>query len=216
MNKLLFPCALGILTSCAPLRTSPHDEKHQWELKLHEVQTHLDDIKHHVACFQTELEILDGRIKFYENALTSLKQQDIEKQQIKIEQISQELLALEKKWSKLAKGQEEEKEDLHRLISHANDTKTALLQFKGKMQEFEQDLIAQDRRFEELGKIKGSIDLIAKSLKLPSLKTHKVRAGDTLEKIASAYHTKVDLIKKYNDLNTDLIVVGQELRIPSQ
>ena len=110
--RIFFASAiLGALSSCAPLRTSPHDEKHQWELKLHEVQTNLDDLRHDVSCFQTELQILDGRIKYYENAIASLKQQDIEKQQIKIEQITQDLSALEKKWTALSKGHEDEKEN---------------------------------------------------------------------------------------------------------
>ncbi len=211
--KFIFLLPLFFM-SCAPLRNSPHDEKHQWELKLHEVQTNLDDLKHDINCFQTELQILDGRIKYYENALATLKQQDIEKQQTKLEQIAQELHHLEKKWSSLEKVQEGEKGDLNQLSSHANETTAALIQFKSRIQELEQEIIAQNRRFEELAKVKGSIESLAKSLKVASFKAYKVRPGETLEKIAAAHHTKVDRIKKLNDLSGDLIVVGQELKIP--
>src|SRR3989344_6054935 len=98
MKRACLPLFLLVLAGCSPLRTSPHDEHHQWELTVHEVQTNLDDLRHDINCFQTELQILDGRIKYFENALTALKQQDLEKQQVKIDQISHQLHLLEKKW----------------------------------------------------------------------------------------------------------------------
>ncbi len=42
---------------------------------------------------------------------------------------------------------------------------------------------------------------------------HEVVAGDTLGKIARKYKTTVDLIKKSNGLKSDVIRVGQKLRI---
>jgi len=206
---------LFFFASCSPLRTSFNDEKHQWELKLHEVLTNLDDLKHDINCFQTEIQILDGRIKYYENALASLKQQDIEKQQVKIEQIVRDLNALEKKWSSYEKSQDGTKGDMQQLASHANETTTALSQFKNRIQELEQDILSQNRRFEDLAKLKGNLESIAKSIK-PAYKIYKVRPGDSLKKIASAHHTKVDRIKKLNDLEQDLIVVDQELKIPNE
>jgi LysM repeat protein len=209
-NSWIVVIAPWLLTSCAPLRNSPHDEKHQWELKLHEVQTNLDDLKHDINCFQTEIQILDGRIKYYENALTALKQQDS-----KIEQMGRELHLLKQQLCGLEKVREGEKGDLGQLSIHANETGAALAQFKTRIQELEQGIVTQNRRFEELAKVKGNIDAIAKSLKIAPFKLHKVKLGETLEKIATAHHTKVDRIKKLNELNNDLIVVGQELKIPT-
>ena len=214
-NFWKFFCAGPLfLASCSPLRTSPHDEKHQWELKLHEVQTNLDDLQHDFNCFQTELQILDGRIKYYENALANLKQQEIANQHSKIEQIAHELSLLSKKWTVLEKGREEDKASANKLASHANETTMALVQFKQRMQELEQGILAQNKRFEDLAKVKESIDAIAKSFKQTPSKIHKVLPGETLEKIASVHRTKVERIKKLNDLTTDLIVIDQELKIP--
>jgi LysM repeat protein len=213
MKNRILVCGLLFLASCSPLRNSPHDEKHQWELKLHEVQTNLDDLKHDINCFQTEIQILDGRIKYYENALATLKQQDIQKQQEKLEQIAADLALLEKKWSTHDKSNQGAKGDLLQLASHANETTTSLSQFKSRIQELEQEVVSQNRRFDELAKLKGTIEILAKSLKAP-YKIYKVRPGDSLEKIASAHHTKVEKIKKLNELDKDLIVVDQELKIP--
>jgi LysM repeat protein len=194
---------LGILwfSSCSPLRSSPNDEKHQLELTLHEVQTSLDDIKHDINCFQTELQILDGRIKYFENALASLKQQDLEKQQFKIDQISQSIQSLEKKWTAFEKEHQAEAKDLQSLTSHADETVAALTQFKERIGELEQELFSQNRKFNELAK---------KPL------IYKVKPGDSLEKIAKAHKTAVEKIKKLNHLDQDLIVVGQELKIPAE
>lgn len=205
---------LGLGTACSPLRSSSSDEKHQLELTLHEVQTNLDDIRHDVNCYQTEIQILDARIKHYENALASLKQQDLEKQQAKIDLLMQQLHSLEKKWASLEKTQSRDTQELERLLSHANETAAALSQFKSRIQEIENDIVSQNRRFDELGKFKGNLDSIAKGLQGDRIKVYKVRSGDSLEKIARDHKTSVERIKKSNQLDCDLIVVGQELKIP--
>ncbi len=210
---------LWTASSCSPLRSSPLDERHQWELTLHEVQTNLDDLRHDINCFQTEIQILDGRIKYYENALASLKQQDLEKHQVKIDQLAQQIHALEKKWTSLDKNREGDAGEIQQLLSHANETTAALSQFKDRIQELEQDILSQNRRFDEIAKLRGNIETIAKGIRNSadiSYKVYKVKPGDSLEKIAKAHKTAVERIKKANGLEQDLIVVGQELKIPNE
>ena len=216
MYKLSIPVACLLLAACSPLKTSPHDEKHQLELTLHEVQTNLDDLRHDVNCYQTEIQILDGRIKYYETALASLKQQDLEKQQVKIEQLLHQVQALEKRWSSLEKTQENKSHELERLLSYANESTAALSQFKDRIQELEEHILSQNRRFEELAKLKGHIETLVKGSRAESFKVYKVRSGDSLEKIARFHKTSVEQIKKINGLDQDLIVVGQELKIPTE
>ncbi len=216
--KLPVLCGLlALAVACSPLKSSPRDEKHQLELTLHALQTNLDDVHHDLNCFQTELQILDGRIKYYENAITGLKQQDIEKQQSKIEQIAQQISALEKKYSSFERTHENGVQDLQQLTAHANETTAALTQYKSRIAELEQEIQLQNRRFEEIAKLKGHFEGLSKQLSKSApidSKIYKVRPGDTLEKIARLHKISVERIKKANDLNQDLIVVGQELVIP--
>lgn len=43
--------------------------------------------------------------------------------------------------------------------------------------------------------------------------THIVKSGETLEKIADKYHVTIDEVKKWNDLKSSKIMVGQKLKI---
>lgn len=214
MKRSYFVLAALACASCSPLKSSPREEKHQLELTLRGLQTNLDDQRHDLNCFQTELQILDGRIKYYENALATLKQHELESQQAKLEQVQQQFQALEAKLTNFADLQASELKDLRQLLDHANETTAALTQFKEWMHELEGELHQQNKRFDEVAKLKAQFDTIAKQFPLAEVKIHKVRPGDSLEKIARLYKTSVESIKKENNLDQDLIVVGQQLRIP--
>jgi LysM repeat protein len=49
----------------------------------------------------------------------------------------------------------------------------------------------------------------------PTYRTYKVKSGDSLSTIAAKYHTTVSRIKKANGLRSDLIRIGQVLKIPT-
>lgn len=213
MNRFLLIASI-FLSACAPLRTVPQDEKHQWELKVHELGARQEDLRHDINAFQTQLQILDSRIKYHENALSTLKQKDLEYQQKKLSEIASELKGLKDKWEKTHQGGEKSQELYQKLSFHANETTQALTQFRARLQELEEMLITQTRRFDEVAKIKKGVEELAKNFKV-SYKTYRVRPGDSLEKIATLHKTKVDHIKALNALEKDLIVVGQELKIPT-
>lgn len=189
------------------------------ELTVHEIQTNLDDLRHDVHCFQTELSIVDGKIRHHENALTTLKQKQLDKQQSKIDQLSAKISTYEEKLSYLEQMLQENFSDVKKLSSHAGEVSSALSQYKERITELEKEIISQNRKFEEITKIKSTIEQVAKSLKddkkYSLLKTYKVKAGDSLEKIARKHDSNVEELKRINELKEDLIVVGQELKVPS-
>ena len=194
---------LLLFVGCSPLKTSLHDEKYQWELTLHEVQTNLDDLRHDTRCFETETQILDARIRSLEHALASFKQQEIDRQQAKIDQLFQQIALLEKKGG----GKES-------LEAYSKETHLSLAQFKSRLEELESEILAQSRKIEALAKLKGNIENLTKVLRPDSGKTYRVRSGDSLEKIAKMHKTDVGTLKQLNQLQQDLIVVDQELKIP--
>lgn len=217
-KKLLLLFLLLPFSACSPLKSSAREEKHQVELTLHEVQTNLDDLRHDVHCFQTEMQILDGKLKHHENALSGLKQGYLEKQEARMDELYQLLHECQKKLSFFETAHQNGFKDIKQLSTHANDTSLALIQYKERISELEKQLLLQNRKFEEIVKLHSTLEGLIASLQkeefVPQLKVYKVKAGDSLEKIAKTQKITVDYLKKLNSLEQDKIVVGQELKIP--
>ena len=85
-----------LTTACSPLASSPFDAKYQLELTLHVVQTNLDDLRHDISCFQTELQILDSRMKQSEAVTQTLKVQDLQQLVAHVRSLDQKLARVEK------------------------------------------------------------------------------------------------------------------------
>lgn len=211
-----FVLLLVFLASCTPIKSTSKDEKHQTELTLHKVQASIDDLRHDLNCFQTDLQIVDGKMKKQEKTFDGVKQEQIAQYQAKIDALGEKLKSLEAKIASLEKKQEASFSDIKVLSQHATETSTSLTQYKNTINELEKNIIAQGQRLEEVKKLKQTLESVASSLKIEgaALVAYKVKAGDSLEKIARAYKTNVDYLKKINNLDQDLIVVGQELKVP--
>ncbi len=103
---------------------------------------------------------------------------------------------LEKRLAAIERNQE-------KLSSHANQTTAFLTQYRDHIQEI-------DRRLDEALRLKATLQ------KQPTSKTHLVKSGDSLEKIARHHQTSVQTLKELNHLSSDRIVVGQQLQIPDE
>ena len=58
-----------------------------------------------------------------------------------------------------------------------------------------------------------NIKIIFSSLQTPQTKMYEIKPGDSLDKIARAFNTTSELIKKSNNLTSGRIIPGQKLRI---
>jgi LysM repeat protein len=202
--------------SCSPMKSSPKEEKHQMELTLHEVQTNLDDLRHDLNCFNTEMQIIDGKIKHQEDAVQNLKQQHLEKIQNKLDLLSKQVANIETKSGSFETKCNSSNSDISQLSTHANETILALTQHKQKINELENLLFTQNQKISEIAKIKTTLEDIVKTMKTDNSNyvIYKVKAKDSLEKIAKVNNVSVETLKKLNNLENDLIVVGQDIKIP--
>lgn len=170
---------------------------------LDEFRIELDDLKYALKAVQVDINLLDERCKKQDRALAQNKEPDPALAQ---------LLLLEKRMTQMEKTLEKAANDLRNLS-------TASAQSLNKIQELEKNLISHEKRFDEVVKLKGTLMSISKAIgqKTPegpaSIKIYHVKAGDSLEKIARHNNTSVEKIKKTNQLSSDKIVVGQELRL---
>lgn len=187
----LFLCFYG----CSPIKSSSESEKVQMELSLHEAKTNLDDVKHDLKCLKVDLQILDKKIQNNENLseVVDLKIKEIE-------------VYLEKRYDKILT-------DIKKLYSNQKNVKSFLGQYEEKITELEKIIASQNKQFDKINDLKKTLNQIASSLKEGYL-IYKVKPGDSLKAIAKTYDITVSSIRKINGIKGDLIVVGQELKIP--
>src|SRR5207244_543157 len=104
------------------------------------------------------------KIKQHENALSTLKQGYLEKQEGKLDEVGKQMEQFEKKLSALLSSQQSETQDIKQLTSHANETSSALAQYKDRINELERQLLSQNRKFDEIVKLKSTLETLAKAM----------------------------------------------------
>lgn len=206
-----------LVIGCSPVKSTSEDERHQAELTLHEVQTNVDDFNHDLNCYKTEFQILESKLENQATAFEKLKEKTQREYQAKIENL---LVRLKEVENRNAKSEGQLKETLlamKDLTRHADETTLALNQYRSRINDMEKTLIAQNIQLEEIKKMKGTLEEMAALLKSEDGTTalHRVRSGESLEKIAKKYNVSINSLKKINRLDEDLIMIGQELKIPS-
>ncbi|MFA5250497.1 MAG: LysM peptidoglycan-binding domain-containing protein [Parachlamydiales bacterium] len=208
--------ALAVFQGCSPIKSTAEDERHQAELTLHEVQTRVDDFYHDLNCYKTEMQILDGKFQNQETALEKLKQKTQNDYLEKSERLLARIKVLEQKLVAVEGQLKETLLAVKELGGHAEETSNALVQYRGKINELEKGVTIQNLKMEEMKKIKGVLEEVALALKADGAAAviHRVKSGDSLEKIAKTYNVSLEELKKLNQLEEDLIIVGQELKIP--
>lgn len=210
-NYIYIVASALCLTGCS--WQSPREEKHKTELTLHKIRTEIEDLKHDLNTSDIELHILEGKLIDQEDTLSAIKEIINTSQEGKIDDLQKVISSLNKKISSLENQQEEILKDLKQLSTHANETTTALSQYKDKIGEMERSIGFQNKQFDEISKLKKNLSLIVKSLESPPTK-YTVKDGDSLEKISKHFSVRIEEIKKLNNLKDDLILSGQEILIP--
>jgi LysM repeat protein len=193
-----FLSLIGFLCSASPLVAG------QLENSLDELRLELADIKHGLHTQNVELNILDEKLKNQERSLSSFKTLSTTPKQ---DAVAESLSSLEKRLSLIEKKQEKISADLRQLSTQAMT----------KLQELEQEIAAENKRLDDLSKLKNTLSSLSKAIQQkPSQEptgVYRVKPGDSLEKIARQEKISVDTLKKLNRLETDRITVGQELKL---
>jgi len=109
--------------------------------------------------------------------------------------------------------------DLKQLKSHSNESGATIASCQQKISMIEKIVETQNSHIENLqAALKSVMDILEVKHELSTydekVKTYRVQAGDSLEKIARIHKTTIKAIKELNDLNSDRIIVGQNIKIP--
>jgi cell envelope opacity-associated protein A len=104
---------------------------------------------------------------------------------------------------------------MHLIKTHAEDTQELLKTFRDKISQLEKTVESLSRNQEILQTAMNSLmDLMKVGPLEAGVKTYRVKAGDSLEKIARAHNTTIKTIKALNNLTKDTIVIDQVLKLP--
>ncbi|MCF7851795.1 MAG: LysM peptidoglycan-binding domain-containing protein [Simkaniaceae bacterium] len=216
LNFALLSLTPFLFASCASIHSTNRGEKQQIEMSMHRMRTEIEELKHDLNTQQMQLGIYEGKLVRIDDQIDSLKVESSEKQKSTLEELQYHIAMLEKKLDKFEGKQKEILSDLMQLETHANQTIKALGQYKDKIKDLEQSIAFHNEVIAEIGKLKRHFkEISALHQEGHGLRAYTVKSGDSLQKIAKNYNTSIDALKKINELNDDLILVGQELMVPT-
>ena len=187
---ILFLCTPLIWGCTSTLTALKGNQDHLFE----EMKTEIADLRHALHGTEVELKLLEEKFDSREDQHASPKG---------------DVVTLQRKISLLEKTIDKMNVELKSLMNYANQTTTSLSQYRDQIQEI-------DRKLGEVSKLRSTLTQISKTYSAPEEQTYHVKSGDSLEKIARKFNTSIDSLKKDNQLPTDKIVIGQELKISKQ
>jgi LysM repeat protein len=185
---------------------------------IDELRLELSDVKHDLHSARIEIQLLEEKLSKQERAFAANKNVAAKPSDTPALRANSDTIdALEKKITHFEKLLDKVVADLRTLNISANQ---AVL----KTQELELALGVQEKKFDEVVKLKSTLSSISKAMGqsnsnaqlLAATNTYRVKAGDSLEKIGRAHHTSIEAIKQLNHLTNDKIVIGQELKLPDK
>lgn len=226
---LFLPIALLLSTSteAAPRRFNYDEES---TTAIREMRDSLEALRHEVENHETEIRMAEERSNNQEATIASLRQQVLDANQLNKDLVKGNTSSLDERISTIEASNKGLIADLQKFKTHANDSSTALGQYKERIAELEKAIAMQNQNMDSLQtairSLTEALQVQTKEIALADTrhpthptpsdkKTYQVKPGDTLEKIAKNNHTTIKALKEANSLSSDRIVVGQNLIIPN-
>ncbi|MBS0615160.1 MAG: LysM peptidoglycan-binding domain-containing protein [Verrucomicrobia bacterium] len=147
----------------------------------------VEELRSEIAELRHEIQSKDIELKIIEDKLEGGGEKFSSHLEEQILTLSRKLAALEKVSEKIAS-------DIRTLSEHANQTSSSLGLYRERIEEIDAKVHEKRPAFQ--------------------LKSYRVKAGDSLEKIAKRHKIPVETLKKANNLTDDRIMIGQDLQIP--
>jgi chromosome segregation ATPase len=186
-----------------------------------ETRDKVDSLSYQMENQETELHTLEQKLENLTTILESLKEHIENSATLQSEQLQGRTHPLETKMLSLEGAVKTLSSDLKRLQTHANETSSALEIFQKKFSDWDLRLQNQNQNMENLqAAVQTMMEALQMKMEGASItgwtgKTHKVKNGDSLEKIARTYKTSVRAIREINEMSSDKIIIGKTLKIPS-
>jgi LysM repeat protein len=196
--------------SPVPSLAAPQPPRTARDRLFDDLLSDVSDLKQKVHCFQVEREIMEEKLAQQEQLVNSLKQQLKTSQTAGDELANGRMGLYDKRLASVEKVNEGLVADLKVLKAHGNEMAASLHSLQEQVDGLEKSMGTN------MAHMKNALEALAKvsGVSAPSSEngsTYRVKAGDSLEKIARAHQISVDTLKKLNNLSSDRIKIGQNL-----
>ncbi len=211
LKLLAATCCLLLLPSCLGSRGMRAQEI-QADLALREMRSQIEDFKYQLNKYEVELQIVEGKADSQGSALKVMRQDIAQLSKNDEKTVQSAFETYNQKIEKLEGLEKRLKGDLLALKENTHEVLSSLAQFKVKIDGNEKHIADQKRYIEHL---KSSLESLMKVMADPKDEglCYVVCPGDSLDKIARENDLKIETIKNLNNMTSDLIVVGQKLRL---
>ena len=216
-------------------RNVQEDEKalaiREMQKNLQNIWSALDSLRHEIRNHEAETRIFDEKLKNIDTIIDGVHDELTDSGKSTKEllkgystTLDVKISTLETKISPLEMATKSLSADLRQFQTHANDATAALVLYKQKIDELEKIIAQQNQNIDHLqAAMRSLMDAmnpkdIASSTTSNSdgSRTYRVKAGDTLEKIARNNQTTIQALKELNGLSNDRIVVDKVLKLPEK
>lgn len=202
---------LFLLPSCL---SSKHMKAHevQAEIALREMRSVIEDQKYHMSRLEVELEIIEGKADSLISSTRQLRQDMAKLNKNEKEFYQTTWVQYEAKLKELMSFETSLKDDLESYKEKAGTILSTLSHLKSKIDDNENALLKQSQEILHLqNSLTSLLDIVNESDQGSMF--YVVQSGDTLEKIAGEHRVSVEDLRQMNALSSNLIVVGQKLRL---
>lgn len=213
---LLLPAFLlaGFFLEAAPRR---YDDD-LW-IYMKEIRDSMDDLRREVNNHESEIRTMAEKSLTQEDRIEHMQKELKEAHQAQKEQLKNNSGTLDMKIGTLESANKGVIADLKQIKGHSNETQELLKLYRDKINELEKSVGTLTHNLEMMQSAMNNLmDVVKAGAGISSveggLKVYRVKAGDTLEKIARAHKTTIRALKEINGLTKDQIGIGQTLKIP--
>lgn len=193
------------------LEAAPRRYDDDIKIVVKELQDSIDDLRREVRNHELEISTLSERALTQDDKVDHLKREVHETYQAQKDLVKNHSSSSEGKLGQIEATQKGVIADLKQIKSHSSETQELLKIYKEKLSELEKGLSSLTSRLEG---VQNALTLVMDLVKPTGGQIYRVKAGDTLEKIAKAHKTSIKALKEHNQLQKDQITVGQPLKIP--
>lgn len=188
---------------------------------LQKMQESFSLLRHRIDNQQTVVKTFEERLLNFETMLEALREDLKLEGKKQKEVLSTKTQSLDLRVASLEKVSEALLADVKQISKSFNE---ALLAFKGLNQKFTDLESSVSKNGRNLANLQSSVQSLLQAFQ-PEMKelaetdsktvNYKIKNGDSLEKIAKAHNTSVQVIKELNQMSNDKIIVGKTIKIPS-